>query len=97
MQSWNADDFAIAVARIECRYLVNKVLQREDQLLRGVKKIRHPGGDRAGALRRRLPGAQRLGLHKAWPGGPAHRPDADSALEPGNTHELLSATDRYAR
>ena len=39
--SWNADDFAIAVARIECHYFVNQgFFEREDQLLRGVRRIR---------------------------------------------------------
>ncbi len=75
-KSWDADEFAIAVARIECHYFVNKgFFKREDQLLRGVEEDpAHPGGDRAGALRRRLPDAQRLGPAPGLArGGPAHR------------------------
>ena len=38
-------------------------------------------------------------LHKAWPEAAFHVvPDAGhSALEPGITHELIKATDRFAR
>ncbi len=39
---WGEEDFAVAVARIECHYFVNKgFLEREDELLRGVRRIRH--------------------------------------------------------
>jgi proline iminopeptidase len=99
--SWNADDFAIAVARIECHYFVNKgFFEREDQLLRGVKKIRHiPAVIVQGRYDVVCPMRSAWDLHKAWPEADLRIvPDAGhSALEPGNTHELVSATDRYAR
>ncbi len=99
--NWEADDFAIAVARIECHYFVNRgFFEREDQLLRNVRRIR------------KIPGVIVQGRYDvvcpcAVPGtctrpGPkrisASLPDAGhSALEPGNTHELVSATDRFAK
>jgi proline iminopeptidase len=99
--SWNADDFAIAVARIECHYFVNKgFFKREDQLLRGVRRIRHiPGVIVQGRYDVVCPMRSAWDLHRAWPEADFRIvPDAGhSALEPGNTHELISATDRFAR
>jgi len=101
VESWNADDFAIAVARIECHYFVNKgFFKREDQLLRGVKKIRRiPAVIVQGRYDVVCPMRSAWDLHKAWPEADLRIvPDAGhSALEPGNTHELVSATDRFAR
>jgi proline iminopeptidase len=99
--SWNADDFAIAVARIECHYFVNKgFFKREDQLLRGVRKIRHiPAVIVQGRYDVVCPMRSAWDLHRAWPEADFRVvPDAGhSALEPGNTHELVAATDRFAR
>jgi proline iminopeptidase len=97
---WGGDEFAIAVARIECHYFVNKgFLEREDQLLRGVRRIRHiPAVIVQGRYDVVCPMQTAWDLHRAWPeadfrivGDAGH-----SALEPGITHELVSATDRYA-
>ena len=39
---FGADDFALAFARIECHYFVNRgFFERDDQLLRDVERIRH--------------------------------------------------------
>ena len=56
-------EFALALARIEAHYFVNRgFLSDEDQLLDGVDAhSRHSGRDRAGALRRRLSDARRRG------------------------------------
>ena len=64
LHKWGEEEFAIAVARIECHYFVNRgFLESEDQLLRNVAKIRkHPGRDRAGSLRRGVPDANRVGF-----------------------------------
>jgi proline iminopeptidase len=101
VESWNADDFAVAVARIECHYFVNKgFFEREDQLLRGVGKIRHiPAVIVQGRYDVVCPMRSAWDLHRAWPEAQFHVvPDAGhSALEPGNTHELITATDRFAR
>jgi proline iminopeptidase len=101
VDSWNADDFAVAVARIECHYFVNKgFFERQDQLLRGVRRIRHiPGVIVQGRYDVVCPMRSAWDLHRAWPEAQFQVvPDAGhSALEPGNTHELITATDRFAR
>ena len=101
IENWNADEFAIAVARIECHYFVNQgFFEREDQLLRGVRRIRHiPAVIVQGRYDVVCPMRSAWDLHRAWPEADLRVvPDAGhSALEPGNTHELVSATDRFAR
>jgi proline iminopeptidase len=98
--NWGTDDFAIAVARIECHYFVNHgFFEREDQLLRNVRRIREiPCVIVQGRYDVVCPMRSAWDLHRAWP-------EADfrvvtdaghSALEPGNTHELVAATDRFA-
>ena len=98
---WGEEEFAIAVARIECHYFVNKgFLAREDQLLRGVRRIRHiPAVIVQGRYDVVCPMMTAWDLHRAWPEADFRVvPDAGhSALEPGITHELVSATDRFAR
>jgi len=98
---WSEDDFAIAVARIECHYFVNKgFLANEDQLLRGVRRIRRvPAVIVQGRYDVVCPMTTAWDLHRAWPEAEfIVVPDAGhSALEPGITHELVSATDRLAQ
>jgi proline iminopeptidase len=99
--AWNSDDFAIAVARIECHYFVNQgFFNNENQLLRGVRRIRDiPAVIVQGRYDVVCPMRSAWDLHKAWPEADFRVvPDAGhSALEAGNTHELVSATDRFAR
>ena len=63
IRKWGDAAFATAIARIECHYFVNNgFLEQEDQLLRGVRRIRHiPRGHRPGPLRRCLSDAHRMG------------------------------------
>ncbi|HUR27612.1 MAG TPA: prolyl aminopeptidase [Planctomycetota bacterium] len=93
-----ASEFAIAFARIECHYFVNKgFFEHDDQLLRGAKKIRHiPGVIVQGRYDVVCPAESAWALHRAWPEADLRIvPDAGhSAMEPGNVHELVSATDR---
>ncbi len=101
IEKWSDEEFAVAVARIECHYFVNKgFMRREDQLLRGVSRIRHiPATIVQGRYDVVCPMRTAWDLHQRWPEAD-FRVVADaghSALEPGNTHELVSATDRYAR
>ena len=101
IDKWGEEDFAVAVARIECHYFINKgFLRREDQLLRGVARIRHiPCVIVQGRYDVVCPIRTAWDLHRRWPEADFRIvPDAGhSALEPGNTHELVGATDRYAR
>jgi proline iminopeptidase len=93
-------DIAAAFARIECHYFVHRgFLQREDQLLRGVRKIRHiPAVIVQGRYDVVCPMRSAWALHRAWPEADLHiSVDAGhSAFEPGNTRALVAATDRFA-
>jgi proline iminopeptidase len=98
---WAEDEFAVAVARIECHYFVNKgFMKRPDQLLRGVQRIRKiPAVIVQGRYDVVCPMQTAWELHRAWPEADFRLvPEAGhSALEPGITHELIEATDRFAR
>ena len=100
LHKWGEEDFAIAVARIECHYFVNRgFLESEDQLLRNVTS--DPQASRRVIVQGRYdvvcPMQTAWALHRAWPEADLRIvPDAGhSAFEPGNTHELISATDRF--
>jgi len=99
--AWGEDQFAIQVARIECHYFVNKgFMRREDQLLRGVRRIRHiPSVIVQGRYDIVCPMQTAWDLHRAWPEADFHivADAGHSALEPGNTDALIRATDRFAR
>jgi proline iminopeptidase len=99
LHKWSEEEFAIAVARIECHYFVNRgFFESEDQLLRNVARIRRiPGVIVQGRYDVVCPMQTAWMLHKAWPEADFRIvPDAGhSAFEPGTTHELVSATDRF--
>ena len=93
------DSFALAFARIECHYFVNRgFLDPETQLLDDVGRIRHlPAVIVEGRYDVVCPMESAWALHRAWPEAALRVvPDAGhSALEPGITHELVEATDRF--
>ncbi|MGH6610904.1 MAG: alpha/beta fold hydrolase, partial [Burkholderiaceae bacterium] len=99
VHKWGEEEFAIAVARIECHYFVNRgFLETEDQLLRDVERIRHiPAVIVQGRYDVVCPMQTAWALHKAWPEAELRiTPDAGhSAFEPGNAHALVSATDGF--
>ena len=97
---WGEDAFALAFARIECHYFVNRgFLERESQLLDDVGRIRHiPAVIVQGRYDVVCPMVTAWDLHRAWPeaelqviGDAGH-----SAFEPGITDALVRATDRFA-
>ena len=99
-RKWGEDEFALAVARIECHYFVNGgFLKKESQLLDDVGRIRHlPAVIVQGRHDVVCPMFTAWDLHRAWPeadfrvvGDAGH-----SAFEPGITDELIRATDRFA-
>jgi proline iminopeptidase len=98
--SHDADEFALAFARIECHYFVNGgFFDSEDQLLRNVERIRHiPATIVHGRYDVVCPLQNAWDLHRAWPEAQLEIvPDAGhSAFEPGNLDALIRATDRYA-
>ena len=96
---WSEAEFALAIARIECHYFVNRgFLRSETQLLDDVPRIRHvPATIVQGRYDVVCPATSAWDLHRAWPEADL-RIVADaghSAFEPGITHELVLATDRY--
>jgi proline iminopeptidase len=99
LHKWGEEEFAIAVARIECHYFVNRgFLKSEDELLHNVQWIRKiPAVIVQGRYDVVCPMQTAWRLHRAWPEAEFRVvPDAGhSAFEPGNTHELISATDRF--
>ena len=99
IDKWGEDNFAAAVARIECHYFFNRgFFLFEDQLLRNVERIRRiPAVIVQGRYDVVCPMQTAWDLHQAWPEADFKIvPDAGhSAFEPGNTHELICATDRF--
>jgi proline iminopeptidase len=97
---FGADQFALALARIEAHYFVNGgFLETPDQLLRDVHRLRRvPGVIVQGRYDVVCPMVSAWELHRAWPEADFRLvPDAGhSAFEPGITHELITATDRFA-
>jgi proline iminopeptidase len=99
IKKWGEDQFALSVARIECHYFVNRgFLRSESQLIDDIPRIRHtPTTIVQGRYDVVCPATSAWDLHRAWPEADL-RMVADaghSAFEPGNTHELVLATDRY--
>jgi proline iminopeptidase len=92
-------EFALAFARIECHYFVNNgFFEKDTQLLDEVGKIRHiPTVIVQGRYDVVCPMESAWALHRAFPEAELRiAPDAGhSAFEPGNVHELISATDRF--
>jgi proline iminopeptidase len=95
------DDYAAAFARIECHYFINNgFFATDNQLIEQVGKIRKiPAVIVQGRYDVVCPVKSAWDLHCAWPEADLRIvPDAGhSAFEPGNIHELISATDRFAR
>jgi proline iminopeptidase len=98
---FGADEFALALARIEAHYFVNLgFFTWENQLLDGVDKIRKiPAVIVQGRYDVVCPVDTAWELHRRWP-------EADfrlvvdaghSAYEPGITAELVAATDRFLK
>jgi len=100
VKRWAEDNFALAVARIECHYFVHGgFLRSETQLLDELHRIRHiPAVIVQGRYDVVCPMRTAWELHRAWPEAEFHvvGDAGHSALEPGITHELVKATDRFA-
>lgn len=96
---FGSDDMAEALARIECHYFVNNGFLSENQLIDNIDRIRHiPGVIVQGRYDVVCPAVSAWELSRAWPEADL-RIVADaghSAFEPGNTHELIMATDKFA-
>ena len=93
------DEFALAFAGIENHYFVNRgFFEQDDQLLRDAHRLHGiPAVIVQGRYDVVCPARSAWDLHRAWPQANLRIvPDAGhSAFEPGNVHELVSATDRF--
>jgi proline iminopeptidase len=92
-------EFALALARIEAHYFVNRgFFEHDNQLLDGVERIRKiPAVIVHGRYDVVCPIDTAFELHRRWPEADFKIvPDAGhSAYEPGITAELIAATDRF--
>lgn len=99
--AFGIDHFALAFARIECHYFVNRgFFERDAQLLENAHKLRKiPGIIIQGRYDVVTPAATAWELHKAWPEAQfVMVPDAGhTATEPGIAGALVRATDRFCR
>jgi proline iminopeptidase len=99
VRKWSEKEFAVAVARIECHYFVNRgFFEHDDELLRNIARIRHiPTVIVQGRYDVVCPMRTAWDLHRAWPEADFRvvQDAGHSAFEPGITHELVTATDRF--
>jgi proline iminopeptidase len=100
-RAFAADEFSIALAKIESHYFVNRgFFQSEDQLLAGIDRIRDiPAVIVQGRYDVVCPATTAVELAARWPEADFKIvPDAGhSAFEPGIASELIAATDRLSR
>lgn len=93
--------YAAAFARIECHYFINRgFLHSDDQLLADAGRIRGiPGVIVQGRYDVVCPMRSAWDLHRAWPEADLRiiSDAGHSAFERGITHELIAATDRFAK
>ena len=94
-----ADRFAIAIARIECAYMVHGGWMEEGQLIRDAHLLRGiPGVIVQGRYDACTPPRTAWDLHRAWPEAELQIvPDAGHAFdEPGILDRLIRAPDAFA-
>lgn len=100
MATMGQEDFAIAFARIECHYFVNRgFFEHDDQLLRNIGVMRHiPGVIVQGRYDIVCPLESAWELHRAWPESTLRiaKLSGHSAFEREIVHELVTATDAFA-
>ncbi|MGN2640465.1 prolyl aminopeptidase [Nocardia takedensis] len=92
--------FALAFARIENHYFRHGGFLDEGQLLRDIDAVAHiPVVIVQGRHDIVCPAVSAWDLHRAWPGSTLHIVDdaGHAATEPGITHHLVEATDRFAK
>ena len=100
LKLFGADTYAIAFARIECHYFINRgFFERDDQLVANVHRIRHlPCTLVHGRYDVVTPVKSAWDLSRVWPEADLRIVgDAGHAMtEPGIVHELVGATRRHA-
>jgi proline iminopeptidase len=99
VESFTEDAFALAFARIENHYMRHAGFFEEGQLVRGAARlVGIPGVIVQGRYDACTPMRTAWDLHRAWPDAElVVVEDAGHAFdEPGITHALVTATDRFA-
>ncbi len=99
VETFSGAEFALAVARIETHYFMNKCFLEEGQLIRNISRIRNiPAVIVHGRYDMLCRCNVAWELAQAWPEAKLRIvPDAGhSAFEPGIVHELIMATDSFA-
>ena len=100
IRHFSADAYALAFARIECHYFVNRgFFARDGELLAGIGGVRHiPCAIVHGRYDVVTPMRSAWDLKAAWPEADLRIvPDAGHAMtEPGIVSELVSASRRFA-
>jgi proline iminopeptidase len=100
IEAFSQPAIALAFARIENHYFVNRAFLTEGQLLRDAGRLRDiPGVIVQGRYDMCTPPVTAWELHRAWPAAEFILVDdaGHAAGEPGIAHHLLEATDRFAR
>lgn len=93
------DEFALALARIETHFFVNKCWLEPDQLLRHAERLRSiPGTIVQGRYDMPCPVRNAWALQRAWPEADLHIIEGagHAYSEPGILDRLIRATDNYA-
>jgi len=100
LKLFGADAYAIAFARIECHYFINRgFFDADDQLLRDAPQLAGiPGVIVHGRYDVVTPLKNAWDLHRVWPSAELRIvPDAGHAMtEPGIAREIVAATQRFA-
>ena len=101
VRRFSEDAYALAFARIECHYFVHGgFFDADDQLIRAADRLRRiPGVIVHGRYDVVTPAKIAVDLARAWPEADLRIvADAGHAMtEAGIVHELVSATNRFAR
>jgi proline iminopeptidase len=95
------DLFALAFARIECHYFINKgFFEYDGYLIDQVEKYRKiPATIVQGRYDVVCPMISAWDLHKKWPEAELKivQDAGHASFEPGITHELILATEKYKK
>ncbi|MGE0408873.1 MAG: prolyl aminopeptidase [Amphiplicatus sp.] len=98
--SFSSEAFAVAFARIECHYFVNRgFFERDDQLIANIGLIRHiPAVIVQGRYDVVTPMRTAWDLHRAWPEAELQiiQDAGHAASEPGIIDALVRATNRFS-
>ena len=99
IEDFEAPDYALSFARIECHYFMNNAFfPTKNYLLENISKIRHiPGLIVQGRYDIVCPARSAWDLHKAWPEAKIHfiADAGHAASEPGIRSALIEATEAF--